>query len=50
MDQEIKDARARLASRFGEHIQIGGKGRSPTPNRRCRNLKKKEEACCLIEC
>lgn len=26
MDQEVKDARARLAARFGKATQLGGKG------------------------
>ena len=27
MDQEVQDARARLAAKFGKPTQIGGKGR-----------------------
>lgn len=27
MDQEVKDARARLAAKFGDCAQIGGKGK-----------------------
>jgi len=26
MDQEVKDARAKLAARFGANTQVGGKG------------------------
>ena len=44
MDQEIIDARAKLAERFG-NTQIGGKGTFLLLTHSRRNPEKKEEAC-----
>jgi hypothetical protein len=30
MDQEVKAARERLAAKFGDNAQIGGKGKLPS--------------------
>lgn len=46
MDQEVKDARARLAAKFGETAQIGGKGKFlffSKSDRLLRNSKKNQE-------
>lgn len=48
MEQEVKEARARLAARFGDHTQIGGKGSHHILSLKrldYRNPEKKEEAC-----
>jgi len=50
-DQELQAARAKLAARFADATQIGGKGKSPLHNQPCfRHSEKKEEACCRPEC
>ncbi len=50
-DKDIQAARAKLAARFADATQIGGKGKSPLHNQPCfRHSEKKEEACCRPEC
>lgn len=48
-DQELMMAREKLAARFGNATQIGGKGKSTWFNLN-RNPEKKEEACQRPEC
>ena len=60
-EQEIQAARDKLAARFNNATQIGGKGMQHTQairmdvnfvltSRRCRYPEKKEEACYRPEC
>lgn len=49
-DQEVLLAREKLAARFGNAAQIGGKGKPSSSNYRFRNPEKKEEACQRPEC
>ena len=47
LESEVKAARDKLAARFGDATQIGGKGKLPITSfiRTRRHPKKKEEAC-----
>ena len=50
-DQELAAARAKLAARFADATQIGGKGKCLSHTQPCfRHPEKKEEACCRPEC
>jgi hypothetical protein len=42
MDQEVKDARAKLAARF-EQAQIGGKGKHQVPTHKSDRYSEKEQ-------
>jgi len=49
-DAELKAAREKLAARFADAAQIGGKGKRPSHYVPFRHPEKKEEACCRPEC
>ena len=53
MEEEVKNARAKLAERFANNnIQIGGKGRriASIDNDTFRNPEEEEEACQHLKC
>ena len=45
MDQEVQEARKKLAERFNNATQIGGKGKAWHSDSLARYSEKKEEAC-----